>query len=137
MATVTQSHKALRLYGISAWLPLVAMPAAVALLGGQWPGWVLMWTLSISIYAGFKWLTFADCAAANRAAAWRRLGYLWLWPGMDAGAFFSVQRTVARPSLGEWTWAVAKTLIGVAIVYSLARAAAVGQNELLAGWVGM
>src|SRR5262245_34533404 len=95
-----------------------------------------MWSLAVSIYAGFKWLTFTDCPEANRAGLGRSLGYLLLWPSMDARTFFDGNRLVPRPSMPEWLWSVAKTLFGLVLIYGVTPAV-FAWNALLAGWIGM
>src|SRR3954470_21357262 len=72
-----------------AWAPVVLLPLLAAFLSARWPAWQQMWLLAVSIYAGFKWLTFATSSAARRASLGLSVGYLFLWTGMDAEAFFS------------------------------------------------
>jgi alginate O-acetyltransferase complex protein AlgI len=112
------------------------MPSLVGLLGRRWPAWVLMWSLAVAIYAGLKWLTFAHCGAAGRWTWGHRLGYLLLWPGMDAAAFFASNRQVPRPVVGEWLGAAGKTLLGLVLIFGSVRVA-MPWSRLLGGWLGM
>lgn len=120
----------------TAWLPLAILPTTVLVVDFHWPPWVWMWTLAFAIYFGMKWLTFADCPAAADAPLGRVLGYLLLWVGMDAEAFFATPPSnVARPAFLEFVFAVFKTLFGVALVGVVPSL--LETNWLLAGWVGM
>jgi hypothetical protein len=136
MALAGTSTTDTRLRIVSPWLPLAVLPVAVALLGAAWPPWVLMWSLAVSIYAGFKWLTFAICAEARRASTTRKIGYLLLWPGMDAKAFFAPNGNVPHPAANEWLWSILKTLFGLFILFAVTPLADV-YGQLLAGWAGM
>jgi hypothetical protein len=119
------------------WPPLVALPAAVLLATpAGWPRWAFMWLLAFAIYCGCKWLTWRRTPTPG-APWWRHAGYLLAWPGLDARAFLDPasfsprQRPVAR----EWLAAAAKTALGVALFFGVARLFA--EWPLAAGWVGM
>ena len=122
------------------WLPLVGLAVSVwgawAYLGTAWPAWSLMWILAGAVFAGLKWLTFADFPAVWRQSAGRRLGYLLLWPGMDARAFFSSASRVSRPGVREWWFAAAKVGCGLLLIFAAVPLAA-EWSELAAGWLGM
>ena len=120
---------------VAAWLPLAALPPAVWLLCAELPPWILMWALALSIYAGFKWLTYADRAQAVEAPLRRSLGYLLLWPGMNARSFLGSSRNDASPFVGEWLAAFAKTAFGLFLVLGVVPLAL--DQVLLAGWAGM
>ncbi len=120
------------------WLPVVLLPAAVVLLvPADWPRWAFMWLFAVSLYAGLKWLTWRQTAAAN-VPAWRHLAYLVLWPGLDAAAFLGVAHkpAPARPSAGEWLLAAAKLLLGALLLWGVAPLIP-GRYGLLLGWIGM
>ena len=100
------------------------------------PAWLFMWTMAGALYAACKWLTFRDARARGVAAGGARtLGYLLLWPGMDAAAFLAGD-AVRRPQASEWLAAAAKTLFGAALTWIVARAA-LPAREVLAGWLAM
>jgi hypothetical protein len=135
MSTATSIKPAATLRPV-AWLPLAILPAAVMAIGIDWPAWVWMWALAVAIYGSLKWLTFADCAAAAHAPLGRTLGYLLLWPGMDAESFFATPAArVPRPAFLEFVFAVFKTLLGVALLGVVPTI--LQWNWLVAGWVGM
>jgi Membrane bound O-acyl transferase family len=98
------------------WTPLAVLPVAALALGARLPAWLFMWVLAISVYAGLKWLSFADRAPASEIVSWRALGYLAGWPGMDAATFFAKGRHVAEPKAREWLFAVAKLALGLLLV---------------------
>jgi len=119
----------------TAWLPLAILPAAAGILTAGLPAWVQMWALAISIYGSFKWLTFAASAAAGKATVGQATGYLLLWTGMDAEAFFGKRANMA-PRWSEWVWAVAQTAIGFWILLGLAPLV-VRSHPLVTGWLTM
>ena len=134
MASATRSRAAAYTPGIAAWLPLLALPIAVAVIAANWPPWVFMWALAASIYAGLKWLTFADCPVVGSSVR-RSLTYLLLWPGMDAKSFLATSRIVGTPGFSEWLLAGAKTIFGVFLIAVAVHFA--DERSLIAGWVGM
>ena len=114
----------------------MAVLLAAALAVGPWlPAWRWMWTLSVAIFAGFKWATLAEARAGGvrPRAAWREPAYLLLWPGMDARGFLA-GGVPPRPSGRAWAAAALKTFFGAALLWLVARRMGRG---LLAGWVGM
>lgn len=136
MATATKSASSVHAGQRRAWLPLVTLPAAVMLLASHRPAWIYMWMLAVSIYTGFKWLTYTDSAAARGAPAWRVIGYWLLWPGMNATAFFNRNKTVPRPAKGEWWWAIGKFVLGVLLTRVAVQSVDVW-HPLVVGWLGM
>ena len=119
---------------LTAWLPLVVLPVVVSLFAFEWPAWLFMWTLALSIYAGLKWLSFADSIEASESTAGRSLGYLLLWPGMNAKSFFASPH-VEQPRLREWILAVTKLALGVYLV--VVAVPFVEHDRMVAGWIGM
>lgn len=115
------------------WLPLLVGPTAVLLLPPSFgPRWAVMWVLAVAVFAGCKWLTWRRTPTA--APAWRHLGYLVAWPGLDAAAFLG-PRTARRPTPGEWLFAAGKLAFGVALLYAAGQVPS--DAPYLAGWVGM
>ena len=114
----------------------LAFGALAALAAGPFlPPFLWMWTLSVAVFAGFKWATFAQtCLLPGRAVPRRRtLIYLLLWPGMDAYGFLFV--APPRPNRGRvWTFACVKTVFGAGLFWGVARWMGGG---LLTGWIGM
>ena len=106
------------------------------LLGSEWTPWILMWALAFSVYAGLKWLTFADATETGRVSDWRSLGYLMLWPGMDAKTFLTAAHAVPRPSATDWLWAFGKVAFGLMLIFAFVPVA-FERHRLLAGWIGM
>lgn len=119
------------------WIPLVALPATACVFRSRLAPWQFMWLLSIAIFVGCKWRTwFAAREARARAGLARSLGYLFLWPGMDADSFLSDTPPLRKPGAVEWTVTIAKTLAGAALILLVATNLAV-LPPLLAGWLGM
>lgn len=131
---------------LAAVMPLVAFPLlSVVLCSSVFaaPRWLFMWSLAVSIYAGLKWLTFAE---AQRGASTlttetiplsRKLAYLFLWCGMNARSFLrGPTNKQTRPALSEWTWASLKIGLGFGLIY-LAVPALQSVHWLAVGWVGM
>ena len=120
------------------WLPVLVLPPAVLLAApADWPRWLPMWALALAIYAGCKWLTWRRTPAPN-APPWKHAGYLLAWPGMDARAFLNPAGLPPppRPRAGEWLFAAAKLLLGVAVVWAVSPRVPT-EYPILRGWVGM
>jgi alginate O-acetyltransferase complex protein AlgI len=120
------------------WGPLLLGPALVLLFTpAAWPRWVLMWLLAFVIYAWAKWITWYD-APPTGASPGRHLGYLLLWPGLDAEAFLDPEPLPARqrPARRDWIWAGGKCLLGAALFWGVARLLP-GDMPYAVGWVGM
>ena len=135
MASVADSRAHTNWRALAAWLPLAILPMTAAWIAADWPPWALMWSLAVSVYAGCKWLSLGDGIAAWRSSARRILGYLFLWPGMDARAFLAPARQVDRPGFAEWLAAAGKVLLG-AILIGVA-APFVERSPTAAAWIGM
>src|SRR5437764_4334041 len=70
------------------WMPLVVGPAATLLVKDSVPAWIFTWLMAFAIFAACKWLTWRKACRGNTDAGFHRsLGYLLLWPGVDARAF--------------------------------------------------
>jgi Membrane bound O-acyl transferase family len=118
-----------------AWLPIVLLPTAVWwFTPDDWPRWAFMWLFAGAIYVGCKWLTWRT-APTRGVSAWRQVGYLVAWPGLDAPAFLRTPNP-RLPSWHAWLFALGKLGIGLALIAGvfprLAR-----DNDLVRGWVGM
>jgi hypothetical protein len=119
------------------WIPLVVLPATSCVFRSRLAPWQFMWLLSITIFVGCKWRTwFVAREVRARAALARSLGYLFLWPGMDANSFLGDTPPVRKPGVIEWTSAVAKTVAGATLIVLVARNLSV-LPPLLAGWLAM
>ncbi len=114
--------------------PLIVLPMLVFILFARSPAWQLMWLLAASIYVALKWLTLATAAPAQRTSTGRMLGYLMLWPGMNAKAFLDSKPQVNKPAFSEWLLAIFNTSIGLALVFAVAPHLT---DPLMAGWAGM
>jgi hypothetical protein len=119
-------------------VPLVVLPAAVLLFTpAGWPPWALMWSLAFVIYGSLKWLTWRR-APVRGVPLWRHLGYLLAWPGLDPVAFLTPDpgSPSRRPTVREWLFASAKFLLGVGVLFGLARQIPPGFPYWV-GWAGM
>lgn len=87
------------------------------------PGWVLMWSLAIGIFAAAKVVTWWP------ARHWVGVGYLVAWPGMNPRAFAPVRRAHGA----EWAKAIVKLMLGLALLFGVARHE---PNPLLQAWIG-
>jgi len=100
------------------------------------PSWLFMWTLSFSVFAGLKWMTWWSAGTVVHHSFGRDVAYLLAWPGMDAATFLNPNHRAARPAFWEWLWAVAKTAMGVVLLWVFARRTPESQ-DLVRGWVGL
>jgi alginate O-acetyltransferase complex protein AlgI len=137
MSTVAShtSNVAHRSDRLLAWMPLLAFITGVLLFGAALPSAAMAWLLAASIYAGFKWLAFANSAAARRASLRDSMLFLFLWPGMDADAFLT-ERPVAQPSAREVASAGVLMLVGLIIVLALPMLGQELPSEVR-GWLGL
>jgi predicted DCC family thiol-disulfide oxidoreductase YuxK len=122
---------------LSDFLPLLALPLLALLFRARLAPWIFMWAVAFAIYAGCKWLTYRE--ATRRSGATSRLrvaSYLLAWPGMDAAQFLSGENVPVKSFVMEWTFAAAKTLSGIVVLWEIARRALPG-HPILAGWIGM
>lgn len=118
------------------WLPLLVLPATAITCQNLMPDWLFMWVLAFAIFFGCKWLTLRRAFAGRvRPPRLTALAYLFLWPGMDANAFFT-ERASNCPTLRAWSGATAKTFAGLALLW-LVTARVFSTDPLLIGWLGM
>ncbi|MFY9689262.1 MAG: MBOAT family protein [Candidatus Acidiferrales bacterium] len=128
---------AIRAPGWIGWIPLVALLLAAFTVRDVLPAWAFMWILAAAIFAGFKWQTWWDASTARRSGNWRRtLGYLLLWPGMDANEFFEARAGRRRIFPREWLAAGAKTTGGAVLIWIASRAI-VSRHPMAAAWIAM
>jgi Membrane bound O-acyl transferase family len=118
------------------WLPLLALPFFAIVFRSHMPAWVFMWTLSFAIFAGLKWMTWWQAREQVRHKTVRSLAYLLAWPGMDAETFLGPSQLVERPHFNQWLWAAAKTLLGLVLLWFVARRVP-ADVLLLRGWIGL
>jgi Membrane bound O-acyl transferase family len=117
------------------WAPLVILPPLSISLRQILAPWVFMWILAGSIFFGFKWWTLRRAIDRGVASTlFRRIAFLFLWPGMDAVRFLDPHFTAEKPVTGQWLFALAKTAFGAALLWGAARS--VG-NGWAAGWIAM
>jgi hypothetical protein len=115
-------------------LPLVLLTLAVLAAQSRLEPWMAMCSMAVAVYAGCKWVTFAEAYERGHRVG-RTVGYLLLWPGMDAAAFLR-GHVASPPRTTEWTMAGCRTLVGVALIWGIAPAL-VTRAPLVAGWVAM
>jgi Membrane bound O-acyl transferase family len=119
------------------WVPLIALPAGACALRARVTAWGFMWLLSFVIFWGCKFETWYRARASGaRGGAGRNLGYLFLWPGMDAASFLEARGAAAMPGWEDWVSAWAKTIAGAACLWAIVPRA-MHVNALLGGWAGM
>jgi len=118
------------------WIPLLVLPVATMAVRSRLAPWRFMWMLAAAIFFGCKWQTWWERRRIADAGIFRTLGYLFVWPGMDAENFLDSDKHVPRPTMKEWIWASVKTASGAAWLWGAVRRVPEG-SDLLAGWVGM
>jgi alginate O-acetyltransferase complex protein AlgI len=86
------------------------------------PAWAEMWLPAGSLFAFFKWLTWSRRSVRHSSVGTiRTLGYLFCWVGLDADEFCAPAPSDGKSAAGEWGLAVAKTVLGVAVLWGLIR----------------
>jgi alginate O-acetyltransferase complex protein AlgI len=124
-----------RIHKSVAWLPLPLLVGLAAWLGRPLPAWGYMCAVVFAIYFSLKWLTWwlARGDVAHNVA--RSAAYLLAWPGMDAVTFLGDTRPQIPKSMA-WVWALAKTCIGILLMWGCARRVP-ASLPLLRGWIGL
>lgn len=132
MSTVHHA-KPTRTLRVAGWGAGIAAVTLAWWLVRERAGWVVMLTVAATEWVVLKIATFRGytAGAGNR----RAVGYLAAWPGMNARAFFG-DPAENRPGVGEVTAAVAKTLLGLALVAWAIRHAHYDAG-LLVAWVAV
>lgn len=119
------------------WLPLILLPLVVLAFRSSLPAWLFMWLLAISIFAGFKWLTWQIVYKKGIFSNTKHiLAYLFFWPGMDAESFLQRQESIFPPSPSQKIMAIFKTLFGGVCFWGIARLVP-DDYPILIGWIGM
>lgn len=118
------------------WLPLIALPSITILYRTSLIPWVFMWALSISIWLGFKWLTWWQVRMINAVDLKRSWAYFLLWPGMDADDFLLGKPLETKPTWNTWLLAWGKTILGAALFWGFARLV-FPHHPLIVGWIGL
>ena len=104
------------------YLPLVVLTLFAAVFRTWVAPWVFMWGMAFALYAGCKWLTYRVASRGTAILNPRRVAaYLLAWPGMDATAFLKPEEIPAGPRRIEWCVALAKTSLGFAMLFGVAR----------------
>jgi alginate O-acetyltransferase complex protein AlgI len=129
------STPAVRLPRLLHWTPAIVLPLLVLALSPTWPRALVEWLLAAAVYAGFKWLAFANSRKARTASLGESAAFLFLWPGMDADAFFT-PREVPQPSVREVAMAATLTLAGVLLLLALPSLESHWPIEIR-GWLGL
>jgi hypothetical protein len=116
------------------WGPFLFLPAVVLLtIPRTWPRWALMWSLAFALYCGCKWLSWRRTPASG-APLWRHAAYLLAWPGLDARAFLDSRAAPPKPATREWLSAACKLLVGIALLFGVARWIPARLPTWSAGW---
>lgn len=118
------------------WLPLIILPLAAVILASSLPPWAFMWSLSLAIYLGLKWVTWWRVRSKAAHSKRRSVAYLLAWPGMDADAFLNPSPKVSAPAVEKWLWAFLETILGIFLLWVVARTVP-KRDPLIRGWVGM
>lgn len=127
-----------RLRYFRGWAPLFLLPGSVLLwFPEDLPAWSFMWTLSFSIYAGCKWLTWRRTSIEG-APLWKHAGFLLAWPGMDAGAFLKspAYSKIDPCRAQEWLFAWFQFAVGLCLFWGVSRLVP-PRYPLMVGWIGM
>ena len=120
------------------WYPLAILPLAALPTRLLLSPWAFMWLMAFALFFGCKWLTLGTALQQKGRIGWFRvLGYLFAWPGMEAGRFISPEPGPScSPHLDLRNAALAsgRILCGLFLLFGVARQVA---QPLLAGWIGM
>jgi predicted DCC family thiol-disulfide oxidoreductase YuxK len=119
------------------WGPLLVAPLLIVMLRDHLPAWAFMWTLAGTIFAVCKWTTWWNARPLTAAFNTKRcVGYLFAWPGMNAGEFLGRTTPAAKPTARAWGFALGKALVGATLVWGAVRLIPV-EYPFLIGWTGL
>jgi hypothetical protein len=124
--------------GILSWFPLLALSGLPIAFQNHFPEkWIFMWVLAFAFYFGCKWLTLVRARINGvKGGLARSLGYLLLWPGMDAKRFMADSEVADTPATGEWLAAAFKFILGAIILWGVTPR--IGETSTtLSAWTGM
>jgi hypothetical protein len=97
------------------------------------PPWLTMWSVAAAEFSALKLMSLAGLWRS--APPGRGLGYLALWPGMDARAFLASE-PAPRPAGRELAFALVKFALGLGLC-AWTAANATTAPVLVVGWAGM
>lgn len=118
-------------------LPLFVLPVFAFTFQSHFSNWAFMWIMGFSIYVGCKWFTWSNAFEKGiRPTTWLSLGYFIGWPGMDAAGFLDRRTKIKKPNPNTWYVAILKTVLGVVLLWGMARLIPSNQT-LLVGWIGI
>jgi len=117
------------------WPGVVAAAALFLCFTGNYPRWVVMWTISLIFWSACKWATWWDEVRCQNYAPKRVLGYLFLWPGMNPQEFLGDKKP-ATPCANEWIFAAVKMMFGAVLVWGVVRMIPT-DDVLCRGWTGL
>ena len=96
---------------------VMVLPIAALCTSPFLPPWAFMWVVAYALFFSLKWLTFRRTTVPTSIG--RALGYLFVWPGMEADSFLEVRRQAPRPAAQDWLPGLAKTATGALILWVL------------------
>ncbi|MCE9605144.1 MAG: membrane bound O-acyl transferase family-domain-containing protein [Planctomycetia bacterium] len=121
-------------------LPLLGI-LATALVYRQLPAWGAMCLWAMTLFYGFKWITYRSVASDKKVSCGRTWGYFFAWPGLDAEAFFSDREPTSRPTGRDYVGAGTTMLVGALTIVVAARMRLtvdpVVVDPLIVGWAAM
>lgn len=115
--------------------PVSRLPINMNMFTNTAPRWILMWGLAVLVFGAVKLLSVRR-VDPRESPTGRLLGYLLLWPGMDARTFLDASRHPAPPTRRDWALALLKTALGAALLL-VVRPALSGAAPLVTGWTGL
>ena len=116
-------------------LPTMLLTALIAIRSSV-PGWLFMWLIGVSIFAILKWLTWIVWYdAVRQVGMMRHIGYLLMWPGLDAGRFLDPGMMPVKPTAREWVSAGIRALCGFLLIYGVANQVS-DTRPMLRAWIG-
>src|SRR3989338_5113695 len=119
------------------WIPLAGLLVMALALRTSLEPWAFMWLIALSVFFGCKWLTWKRALTEGVSTNdLRVMAYCLAWVGMDAEKFLDIDSNPAKPKLREWIMPMVYFILGVILIWKIARIF-YPAYPLLSGWLGL
>jgi hypothetical protein len=102
--------------------PLVMFLLWTVTFGDTLSPWWLGWSIAFGLLYSFKWLTWWRVRLTmGQTTRFRTVGYLLMYPGMDAQAFLNTEAKPPKPTGMQYLSSIAQTGLGAGLLWGVVR----------------